>query len=458
MRHRTTGVAVAAVAALALVASIQPALASERQAINAAVASSLTPANIAPGLGRYKPTFSGDIFRDYQSDWVLCSLRDPDRFVSFRGMDTEVRTFFAPRTAGSPQGVQQSQFLFSSARAAQREFDQLQRNAKQCTGSSTERFDGDDPGDSIEWQSTLSNGTMRAVANIATITVENDWNRALGGDVDLRQDEFSTYSRVGDAIIRVTYQRSPNGSLTVAERRAVRATTKAAIENYQRQAAPRAGSIQGRFANSTASLIEERDIPASLGSRKSLTPQDIRLTSGRDRIWLCDTEGTQFSDDAPSVPFAGITSNPVQVSSSYDRNRDGSISELILDFASAKRAERAFAQMRTQAKKCNGSFPEQIEGAGDGDGVPFSGVITRAFTTTEKKVTGSAPSIAIETQITSDIPAAGPATTSGLYQVLTLSGSRVVWVNFTSESPTTAKEKAGVEQLSVIAVRALRVG
>lgn len=456
MRYARTGVAVVAAASFVLAALSQPAMASEREAIDAAVASSLTPASIAPSLGKYKAAYSADVYRDYQSDWTLCSLSDPDQFVVFGGMDTEVRTYFAPQSANTSRGVQQSQFLFASPSAAKLAFGKLQRNAKKCSGSSSELVDGDDPSGSIEWQSTLTNGTVRAVPGVPTVTVQNDWTQALGGNVNLRQDEFSTYSLVGEAILRVTYQRTPDGSLSGAERRGARITTKAAIEKYQRQVAPKAGSIQGRFANATASLIEVRDIPSSLGSKKSFRPEQIRLASDRARIWLCDTAGDQFSDDANTVPFAGITSNPVRVEAEYDRARTATVTEKILDFATAQRAERAFTQLRTQAKKCNGSFPETIDGASDDTGEAFSGVLTRTFTAKEKKVTGTTSSITIESQITSDIPVAGPATTTGAYEVLTLSGAQVVWVRFDAQSPTTAKQRTGVEQLSDAAVRALR--
>ena len=456
MKHRATGVAIAAVTSLALIATGQPAQATERQSIDSAVASSLTPAKIEASLGRYKAAYSGQIFRNYGSDWTLCSLRDPDRFLVFSGMDTEVRTFFTPRSADSQQGVQQSQFLFASPAAAQRSFTKLQRNAKKCTGTSTERIDSDDAADSLEWQSTLSNGTMNAVAGVATVTVENDWSRATGGEVDFRQDEFSTYSRVGDAIIRVTYQRSPNGSLSSSERRGVQGTTKSAIEAYQRQSMPAAGSIQGRFARGVSALIDVSDIPASLGARKNFSAQDMRLDSQRMRIWLCDTEGKQFDDDAATAPFIGVTANPVQTSAEYDSNRGAGVTETIMDFASTQRAERAFAQMRSEAKKCTGSFPEQIDDVADDTGEVFSGVITRTFANSEKKVTGSAPSITIDSRITADIPAAGPATTTGAYDVLTLAGSRVVWVRFSTEQAINAKQKKGVEELSVSAVGALR--
>ena len=456
MNRGSAGLVLAAAASLVLVAAGAPAHASDRQAIDRAVATSLAPGDIAPALGAYKATYSGTVFENYQSTWTVCTPSNPNRAASFEGMDTEVRIFFAKKNESSKQSTQQSLFLFATPAAAREAFTKAQTQSRRCTGSSTERIESDDPSDVIEWQSTLSNSAMNAVSGVPTFTVTNDWTRAIGGDVDVRQDEVNSFSLVNNAIIRVEYRRSPDGSPTKKEMRGLQATTKAAIENYQRQRAPRRGSVQARFATSTASLVGVRDIPASLGRQRAWNSEEMQLESGRDRIWICDPEGNQFSDEGATAAFAGITSNPVRVSASFDRNRDGSLSQVIMDFGSTQRAQRAFAELQTQAQKCKGTFTQNIEGAGDGDGEAFSGTLTRRYTVGEKRISGSTPSITIENRLTSDIPVVGPPTTSGAYDVWTLSGSRVVWLVFTSEAPTTAKQRAGVEELTATAVGKLR--
>jgi hypothetical protein len=367
-------------------------------------------------------------------------------------MDTEIRYLFTPRTADSAQGVQQSQFLFADSATAHRVFRKLQRDVRQCEGTDTQRIEGDTPADLIEWQSSVTNGTMQAVPGISTVTVNNDWTRAIGGDVNFRQDEFSTYSRVGHAIIRVTYERDPNGTLTPAERRGVRETTRAAVENYRDQRAPKAGSIQARFTSSLPELIEAQDVPSSLGAAKRFRAQDISLASERQRIWLCDPEGLQFSDEGDTAPFIGITASPVQVSSGLAQDGQGGVNQIIMDFSTNKQAARAFTQLRSQAKKCSGTFVEDVSGTGDEDGEPFSGSITRTFSTTESRLVGASPSILIsmglQVQIDDD-----PTNTSGFYEVLSLSGSQVVWMEFFTDGSVNSKQKKAVQALAVTAVQ-----
>lgn len=459
MSTRTTRTVFVSLAAVALTATslAAPANASERQAIDRAIGHTLTPALIAPALGKYKVAYSGTAFRGYESTWGVCSLENPARSAGFKGMHTEVRMSFTPKRKGVPQGVGQSIFLFASSADASKTFQKLQRDVKRCSGSFTEREESGGSLGELIFQSKVSNGTMQAVPGITTLTVENDWSSEWSGASAFRQDEFATYSLVNDAIVLVRYQRSPGGSASAAEKRGAQATTKAAIERYQSRFAPKSGSIQATFAAGAARSLDRRDIPASLGKQSAIKPGELYVTSGRDRIWLCDLEGKRYTDDGDTAPFIGITSDPVTVSNYFMTGKNGRyVQEVILDFRSSQRAASAFKDLRAQAKRCNGIARQQISGSDDETGEPFDGVITRNYKVSEKSIAGTSPSIVLDWQFTVQVPSTEPARPSGTYETWTLQGSRVVWLYFGREGVVTAQEKAGAEQLTKTAVDRLR--
>lgn len=453
MKRTKSIAAVSALSAALVMGSVtSPAGASEREAIDRGVSHSLTPALIAPGLGSYSSTYGGTVYQNYTSTWTVCSLSNPDRSAGFEGMDTEIRLGFS---AKDKKSVSESLFLFSSAAAAKKTFTKLQRDIKKCSGTSLERNDlGGDLG-VIEWQARVSHGTMNAVSGVPTLTVDNDWSNTT--DVsEFRQDEFSTYSLVDDAIVAVTYRRSPGGSASAGEKRGAQVTTKAAIEKYQGRLPVKTGSIQASYSRSTAALIDKSDVPTSLGASSTIKADQIDLESSKRRIWMCDPEGKQFSDEANTVPYIGITSNPVTVSSEYSAGKSGYVSEAIMDFGSMAKAEKAFADMQKQARSCNGTFTEQVSGTDDESGAPFSGTITRAISVSKADVAGSTPSIVIDSQTRVQVPATDPARSTSQYEVITLSGSRVVWMKYGKDNQIAAKQKASVRELAQTAVAQLR--
>lgn len=458
MRTRTSRVTVVSLMAGALSATALavPAVASERQVIDRAIGHTLTPAAIAPALGKYKARYTGTALRGYKSTWSVCSLKNPSRFAGFEGMHTEVRMSFTPQRKGVPQGVAQSLFLFASPAEAMKTFQKLQRDIRRCSGSYSDRFDaGGDLGERVS-RAKVSNGTMQAVPGITTLTVENDWSTEWSDIPAFRQDEFGTYSLVNDAIVFVRYQRSPGGTVTASEKRGVQATTKAAVERYQSRFAPKSGSIQAAFAADSARSIDKRDIPASLGKQSAIKPGELFLTSARDRIWLCDLEGKRYSDDGDTAPFIGITSDPVTVSNYHSTGKGAYVQEVTLDFGTTQRAAKAFKDLRTQAKRCNGVSRQQVSGSDDETGEPYSGVITRNYKVSEAAIAGALPSIVLDWQFTVQIPSTERPKPSGTYEVLTVQGSRVVWLTYGRDGVLSGTEKAGVRDLTQTAVARIR--
>lgn len=439
------------VLALTMTVGTIPATATERGAIDRGVARSLTPSLIASSLGNYGTDYDGSVYRNYKSTWTVCSLTSPDRSAGFEGMDTEIRLAFS---AKNNKGVSQSIFLFPSASAAQKTFTTLQRDVKKCSGSSTETNNFGDSAGTIEWKSRVTNGSMQAVAGVPTVTVDNDWSRTSDGTT-FRQDEFSTYSLVDDAIVAVTYRRSAGGSANSSEIAGVKATTKAAIEKYLGRLPVKAGSLQASYATNTASLIDKGDIPRTLGAQSTIKADQIDLMSGKRRIWLCDPKGQQFSDDSNKVSFIGITSDPATVSGEYSLGRSAGLTETILDFRSPSKASTAFSTMQKRVASCSGAFTETVSGNDDETGAPFSGTITRTYGVTEADVAGKSASIVIDSRVQVQIPATDPGTVTSQYDVLTLAGSRVVWVTYNADNDISAKQKAAVRDVAAEGVRSL---
>jgi len=406
---------------------------------------SLTPGNIAPSLGSYRAAYDGGAFRNYTSSWTACSFDSGDRFVAFSGMNTEIRLRFAPQKRASKQGMSQSIFQFPSQAAANRTFTKLQKDIKQCRGATSDAMGSDSPEDATLWRGNYSNGTLNAVSGVPTVYVDYDWTRTIGSTVANRVDEFSTYSLVGDAIIGVFYERSPEGKASAREREGARVTTRAAIRNYQRSTPPSPTSVQGRFARNTAAFVGPKDVPAALGSR--WVDQDISLTATGDRIWLCDPDNIQFADPGTPGRFIGIKASPVQVSTSLEGPRND-VGQGIYDFASVREANAAFTRMTSEAKRCSGTTRQNVSGVGGEDGQPFSGTITRTYQVARPSVSGNAPSIAITFRQTSEIPTGSAPDTFGEYDVYTLDGARIVLVRVYESRPVSVQQRSAAHELS----------
>jgi hypothetical protein len=425
-----------------------PAIASPEanaKAVVFGIGHSLTPADIAPALGSYRAAYDGTAFRNYTSTWSVCSFDSGDRSVGFSGMNTEIRLRFVPQQRSSKQRMGQSIFQFSNPAAAKRTFAKLQKDVKGCRGTTTDAVGSDNPEDAILWSGNYSNGTLNAVASAPTIYVDYDWTRTLGSTVANRVDEFSTYSLVGDAIIGVFYQRTPDGKATAKEREGARVTTAAAIRNYQRSTPPKSTSVQGQFAANSAALVGQKEIPSTLGSR--WVDQDISLTATAEQIWLCDPDNIQFAEPGTTGRFIGIKASPVQVRTSVDGPRNG-VGQAIYEFKDARAASAAFSQMANQAKRCAGTTRQDVSGVSDEDGQPFSGSITRSYQVTRPSVSANTPSIAITLRQSVVIPAGSTPNVFGEYDIYTLDGARIALVQVYASRPISAQQRSGALDLS----------
>lgn len=450
----------AAVAITAGMLAVPASAASNQEAITFGIGHSLTPADVAPALGRYRAPYDGQVYPNYRSTWSVCSLGLSGSGVGFDGTETEIRLRFIPVSAASKQNLSQSIFQFTSAAKAKNTFAKLQRDVRGCTGSFSTTPDPDAPANMPTWAGSYTNGTLNAAAGVPTIYVDYDWTRSLGNQVEDRVNEYSTYSLVNNAIIGVFYQRTPDGKATAREREGARVTTRSAIGNYQRQAAPKAATIQGRFATNSAALLNPKDVPAALGKRWKI--EDQRFDATRQRIWICDPRGVQFGDanDQPARArdFYGVTADPAQVVRSLGGGAND-IQQAIYDFGSSAKAKSAFTRLQRDAKRCNGTTVESFSGAGDGDGEPFAGTTSRTYRNAADPavVVNGTPAISVDLRQVTAFTTGQPTGSFGVFGLWVLDGQRVVFVNLygASGKTITNAQRAGVQELAKRAVARL---
>jgi hypothetical protein len=444
-----------AISVIALAAAIAPPAAASQSTIAFGVARTLTPADIAKRLGAVSPNYSVEIFPDYRSDWILCSTRNPSKPMVFSGMDTEIRVGF-PRPGRIINPVNQSIFQFSTTEKARQAFETVQTRVKRCVDTVT---DASDPTDEFQFSRTsaYSNGTVTAVPNVPTVFVNEDFTYTAGGsdDGNVSQDSFTTYSLVNDAIIAVSFQRSPIGSITKKERKGVDNTTAAAIRNYQRTSAPKPRSLQASYAYGVDHFITPRDVPAVLIRPKGASVGSTNLNAKQGRLFLCDPQGIQFSDDADTAPFVGINAARVEMSSNITNNKSKEVQQTVYGFATEKKARKAFTRMEKAAKGCTRTTTSTETGEGDGDGQPFSVTFERTYTNaTDPAVTvNNVPSIALGSRLTVRENSTSQTSTSSSYGLLTLVGSNIMSLTFERENAVSAKQRAATQELANAAVK-----
>jgi hypothetical protein len=446
--------AIIIVSAIALTAVMAPPASATQSSIGFGVARTLTPGDIAKRLGAFSPGYSVEVFPNYTSDWQLCSTRNPNKPMVFGGMNTEIRAFFN-RPSGTSTPVLQSILTFPSAQKAQEAFATVQTRVKRCTDTIVDKSE---PGDEFvfERSSAYSHGTMNAVANTSTVYVFEDFTFTVGGpgaEVS-SEDSFTTYSLVNDAILAVSFRRPAANTITNKERKGVENTTAAAIRNYQRRTPPKPRSLQSTYTFGVDHFITPKDVPVRLIRAKNAQIGSINLEDKRGRLFLCDPQNIQFSDDANTAPFIGITAARTEMKTSVTNNSGREVQQVAYDFGTNKKARKAFAAMQKEVTKCTGTTTSRESGEGDGDGQPFSVTFERTYTNASAPEVSvkNVPSIALGSRLVVKDDNSSESSTSSSYTLLTLTGSTVLSLTYERANNISAKQRTATQELAKTAI------
>ncbi len=403
----------------------------------------LAARDIASTLGDYLGTFDLEVWPDYRSDFTLCSTAS-GALTTISGTQTEFAGYYWRKDDGERARVVESVYQFASVKAAANAFRTLQRKAVLCA----DMIEDTDEAGNVTFVTVNSNGKLAAVAGVPTVYVHEDFTNVL--DDGKVYDTFSTYSLVDDGIVQVSFRRDVDGSLTPAETQGVRATTRAAIRAWERSRAPARRSLAANYGYAVGHVISPADVPTTLGRQKLARP--LRLSAQTDRIFLCDPQGIQYSDDSQTGPYVGITVPRIQVDNALQSRADPGVQQTVYEFPTVGAARSAFRSMQRQAVRCTGTTTTTSEG--DGTSVTIQRTY-RAGREAAVKVAG-VPSIVIAGSQLVTGPELDTPSESYSYKLLSLSRANIMVMEVSKSSAITSKERRSTQQLAQRAITMFR--